>query len=125
MVNFLSLKFCSCTLVKFHVHIHPTKFVLSQVPPTPTLTSTLSPTQTVLCPANRTESLRGNYDWEERVPTYDVELPCQFGEAVPGGMVRRFCGPGGEWEEPRLLECYADADALFDALFNVSIKSHP
>lgn len=117
----------------FTFSLCPTKFVLSYVspmfhvwfPPPPTLTSTISPTQTVLCPANRTESLRGNYDWEERVPIYDVELPCQFGEAVPGGMVRRFCGPGGEWEEPRLLECYADADALFDALFKVSIKSHP
>ena len=80
---------------------------------------TPSPTQTVLCPASRTVSLRGNYDWEERPPNREIELPCQFGEALPGGMVRRFCGPGGRWEDPTLEECYADADALFDAIFNV------
>ena len=77
----------------------------------------------VVCPTNRTVDLfYGNYTWNGVTPNNEVTLPCEFGEAQPGGVVRRLCGPDGKWEVPRVLECNTDAERVFEIICNVSEK---
>lgn len=75
----------------------------------------------VVCPTNRTVDLfYGNYTWNEVTPNNEVMLPCEFGEAQSGGVVRRLCGPDGKWEVPRVLECNTDAEVVFEIICTVS-----